>query len=231
MAWIPMRTDLEDDPAVIAIAATVGLPEDHVVGKLHRLWSWANEQTRNGNARGVTENWIDNKVRCAGFARAMSAQGWLSVTERGVSFPKFDSWNSQSAKERAVTARRVAKHRSRKSNATTVTRRVPTEENRRVLAAAAGGRPKRLTKSELADIPKVLGYGREFGLPDDRITNLRLTAYATKAITVGKAPGGLFEKMVRDLAEGRETELTVDQRRENERLYVAWESSRNGNHA
>ncbi len=42
--WIAIRVNLADDPAVVKMAA--GLPladEDHVVGKLVRLWGWANE--------------------------------------------------------------------------------------------------------------------------------------------------------------------------------------------
>lgn len=129
MAWIPMRTDLEDDPAVIAIAEGLNLETDHVVGKLHRLWSWANQQLRDGNASGVTESWVDRYVGMVGFAHMMAQQGWLVVHERGIHFPNFDAWNSQSAKERAVTARRVAVHRLKKCNAPTVTKTVPTEQN------------------------------------------------------------------------------------------------------
>lgn len=128
MAWIPMRTDLEDDPAVIAIAAALELEVDLVVGKLHRLWSWANQQLLDGNARGVTESWVDRKVSAPGFARAMAQQGWLELATDGVRFPKFDSWNSKSGKSRAVTARRVAAHRLRKCNGSTVTKSVPTEQ-------------------------------------------------------------------------------------------------------
>ena len=41
--WIKVKTDLATDPAVIRTAATLGLTEDVVVGKLCRLWSWANK--------------------------------------------------------------------------------------------------------------------------------------------------------------------------------------------
>ena len=42
--WIPMRHTLRDDPAVIAIAAELGITEYEVVGRLHSLWSWADQQ-------------------------------------------------------------------------------------------------------------------------------------------------------------------------------------------
>jgi len=56
--WIKMRMDLPDDPAVIGITERTGLDGDTVVGKLFRVWSWANRQTIDGNASGVTEAWL-----------------------------------------------------------------------------------------------------------------------------------------------------------------------------
>ncbi len=125
--WIPMRLDIARDPAVIGMAAALGLDEDTVVGKLHRLWSWANEQLQDGNAVGVTETWLDRHVGVTGFAQAMSAQGWLLVDNEGIAIPHFDTYNSKSAKTRLLTARRVARYR----NADSVTNALPREEKRR----------------------------------------------------------------------------------------------------
>lgn len=126
--WLPIRCDLHVDPAVIAIANATGTDEFCVVGRLVRLWSWANEQLPNGNAVGVTTSWIDRYLYCPGFAAAMIAAGWLEQNEYGVAFPKFEVWNSQGAKIRKVTARRVERHRAgsnAKSNAGTVTGETP----------------------------------------------------------------------------------------------------------
>ena len=57
--WIPLRADVHEDPAVIAIAAALGMEEYAVVGRLHKLWSWANRQLADGNAACVTDSWID----------------------------------------------------------------------------------------------------------------------------------------------------------------------------
>lgn len=122
--WIKMRTDLSNDPAVIAIATSLGMDEDHVVGKLHRLWSWANKQTCDGNATGVTEKWIDRYLGVTGFAEAMKSSGWLSSESGGISIPKFGRHNGESAKQRALTAKRVAKHKLTQSA-------LPREEKRR----------------------------------------------------------------------------------------------------
>ena len=124
--WIKMRVDLASDPAVIGIAAITGLEDDAVVGKLHRLWSWASQHLRSnrngdGNAPGVTVSWLDHHVRCAGFGDAMQSVGWLTVTEGGIAIPKFEAHMSQGAKQRAVTAIRAKRFRNAERNAATVT--------------------------------------------------------------------------------------------------------------
>lgn len=131
--WIPMRHDLPDDPAVIAIATATGLDEFGVIGRLHRLWSWADRQTTNGNAPGVTGLWLDGYMGRDGFADAMLAVGWLALNKDGISIPKFDEWISESAKVRALAARRQRKFRNAKRNAdrnaVTVTNSLPTVQD------------------------------------------------------------------------------------------------------
>lgn len=101
--WLKMRLDLADDPAVIAMAAALDISEDEVVGKLHRLWAWADRHTTDGNAPGITPKWVDRYV-CTGFATAMTAVSWISFSESGVSFPNFDRHNGESAKRRGEAA-------------------------------------------------------------------------------------------------------------------------------
>jgi hypothetical protein len=119
--WIKMRSDLADDPAVIGIATATGLDEFGVVGRLHKLWSWADSQTVDGNAASVTGAlsiaWLDRYVCCAGFGEAMQAAGWLATQKHGLTFPNFDRHNGQTAKQRALASKRVARHRAKKCNA------------------------------------------------------------------------------------------------------------------
>jgi len=123
--WIPMRTGLADDPAVIAIAARLGLDEDSVVGKLHRVWSWANHQTLDGHAPSVTSVWLDRYARAPGFADALAEAGWLEVTETGLWFPKFDRYNSEPAKKRALAAKRQSRRRHANRHAPSATQALP----------------------------------------------------------------------------------------------------------
>ena len=136
--WIKMRTDLHTDPAVIGIACAVGITEDEVVGKLHRVWSWADIQTVDGNAHSVSVSWIDRYLGVSGFAQAMCDAGWLTAKcsdgSAGVMFPNFDRHNGKTAKTRALTAKRVAKHKEN-TNGDSVSKvtppALPREEKRR----------------------------------------------------------------------------------------------------
>lgn len=144
--WIPIRCDLLDDPAVIAVANATGLDEYSVVGRLVKLWGWANRHTVDGNAASVTETFLSRYLDLDGtgaaFVGALVASGWLDRIDGGLRFPKFDRWNSHSAKQRVLTARRVAAHKASgnakgnavgnaKGNAPSVSDALPTEEKRR----------------------------------------------------------------------------------------------------
>lgn len=110
--WIKMRTALADDPAVICMADRLGMEEFSVVGRLHHLWSWADSQSRDGHAVGVTGKWIDRYVQRDGFADAMIAVGWLDQTETGISFPNFERHNGATAKSRGLAKDRKEKQRA-----------------------------------------------------------------------------------------------------------------------
>ncbi len=114
--WIKMRHDLIDDEAVMSIlAATDCVDTEHVIGRLWKLWSWADRHTNNGQSK-VDFAWIDSFVGCAGFANALRSVNWLALRGRYARFPKFDHHMSQSAKTRALTANRAAKFRAKKRN-------------------------------------------------------------------------------------------------------------------
>jgi hypothetical protein len=139
--WIKMRVDLLDDPAVILISDMCKIDEYGVVGRLHKLWSWADRHTLNGNGLGVTSFWVDRYIDCERFAEAMLEAGWLSDEGGHLSFPKFETHNGETAKKRALTNKRVAEFREMQrtgnaegnatGNAPNVTESVTREEKRR----------------------------------------------------------------------------------------------------
>jgi hypothetical protein len=112
--WIKMRVDLDDDPAVDVICVATGLERLAVVGRLWKLWAWADQQLHDGNAATVTVAFVDRKVEHVGFAEAMQKAGWLKILSTGISFPHFDRHNGKPAKERALTRDRVKRNRDAK---------------------------------------------------------------------------------------------------------------------
>lgn len=124
--WIKMRIDLHDDPAVVTIAATCQLDEDTVVGKLLKLWGWADRHTVDGRTSGITPAWIDRFVAKKGFSEAMVTAGWLEIANSGVAFPEFGKHNGESAKKRADAALRQRLSRSDRDKGVTGVTRVAT---------------------------------------------------------------------------------------------------------
>lgn len=117
--WIKMRVDLVRDPAVKGISRELGISRFEVVGRLHSVWSWADQHLHSGDARGVTENDVDDEAGLEGFAKAMQKEGWLKILSTGISFPNFERHNGKPAKDRALTSKRTKRYR----DANPVTRR------------------------------------------------------------------------------------------------------------
>jgi hypothetical protein len=132
--WIKMRVDLATDPAVIQIAALTELDEDAVVGKLYRVWAWADAHTTDGRL-GCGLTVVDRMARHDGFAAAMESVGWLAVDDRGVYLPGFEKHNGKTAKARAQNAKRMADARKSHTPRTEVAQKThnsaPREEKRR----------------------------------------------------------------------------------------------------
>ena len=109
--WIKMRCNLDTDPAVFQMAAALGMDELAVVGRLWKVWAWADQHIADCNAVSVTANVLDRITTTPGFAEAMRKVGWLEGRDGDLSFPHFDRHNGQTAKKRALTKNRVEKTR------------------------------------------------------------------------------------------------------------------------
>lgn len=113
--WIKLETATPDKPEICAIATRLRLDTDSVVGKLVRLWSWAEVNRVNGNDIGVTKEFLDKLVGRKGFADALEAAGWLIVKGEALQFPNFERHNGNASKIRGQTAKRVERHRQRQT--------------------------------------------------------------------------------------------------------------------
>ena len=136
--WIPMRLDLAEDPAVIEMADALGEPEAHVVGYLHVIWSWASRNCHDGSVTGVTLMSLSRVTRTGQVPELMARVGWLEVTDENgrptLHFPKWNRWNSQSAKSRvlATNRKRESRHASvPKTSRSERDKNATTEEKRR----------------------------------------------------------------------------------------------------
>jgi hypothetical protein len=110
--WIKMRTDLPEDPSVLALAEALSIDVDSVIGKLLRFWSWTDKHTKDGRLPNVKTSWIDAHVRCDGFAKALNDVQWLRENgAAGVTLPNFKKHNGESAKARADAALRQRRKR------------------------------------------------------------------------------------------------------------------------
>jgi len=102
-----------------------------------RVWGWFDQQTENGNAPSVSKKLLDRLVGVSGFCEHMKSVGWMVEEGASVYLPHFDRHNGRTAKNRVLTAKRVANHKAAnakgndESNAAIVSDALPREEKRR----------------------------------------------------------------------------------------------------
>lgn len=135
--WLKFEVNTPEKPEVLAITIEMGWDDpDLTVGKLLRVWRWFDQHTEEGNAENVTPALLDRIVGVTGFCQAMANVGWLAIDGGGISLPNFDRHNGKTAKNRSLTAKRVANHKSNakanaQGNGASVTRALPREEKNR----------------------------------------------------------------------------------------------------
>jgi len=110
--WIKMRTNLWDDPRVSNLCDLTGCNEAAVIGGLYWLWATADDHSADGELHGLTLAAIARKTGVPNLGAALCQIGWIEEIDGGVLIVRFDDHNGTSAKKRADTAKRVAKHRS-----------------------------------------------------------------------------------------------------------------------
>lgn len=106
--WIKVEVCTPDKPEVFTIAERLGLDPDTAFGKCFRVWAWWDQHNETGNAVNVSKPLIDRIAGQQCFAEAMISVGWLDLADGSCFLPKFDRHNGKTAKNRALTAKRVA---------------------------------------------------------------------------------------------------------------------------
>lgn len=129
--WMKIEKSTPMKPEIQAMAVELDMDPDEVFGKLFRVWAWFDDQTVDGNAASVTKITVNRITNVLNFAEVMEKVGWLRVKRSGLQLPNFDRHNGQTSKRRALTAKRAAKFKAKKGNASSVTSALPREEKRR----------------------------------------------------------------------------------------------------
>lgn len=133
--WIKFEKATLDKPEIWAIASELDIDPDAVIGKLLRVWAWFDEHTDNGNAPSVTKKLLNAKVNEVNFCETVINSGWMCEKDGFIWLPNFDRHNGVTAKRRALSTRRVQKHREEKPpetcNAEEVTKSLPEKEKKK----------------------------------------------------------------------------------------------------
>ncbi len=137
--WIKIDTSTPDKPEICTIATSLRIQPDAVVGKLIRLWSWAELNRISANDLGVTCEFIDKLVGQKRFGAAMMEAGWLVETDGRLSLPRFERHNGPLAKSRVLTAKRVKRHRDRnEENSAKIITKTPPSNAKKTKSADKG---------------------------------------------------------------------------------------------
>ncbi|NMP26881.1 hypothetical protein GW590_08390 [Rahnella sp. SAP-1] len=119
-SWIKIEVITPDKPEIFQLAEILNIDPDAVLGKMIRVWAWADQQTIDGNAKcnaaGVTKSVLDRVTCASGFANALIQVGWLAEEDGRLYFPNHQRHNGETSKKRALTNSRVTKMRESKRN-------------------------------------------------------------------------------------------------------------------
>lgn len=118
--WIKFEQATPDKPEVVRMATLLNIDQDEVVGKLLRVWIWADLNSIPGEKVCVTDAFLDRLVSKKRFAFAMRKVGWLTGEEGALNFPNFQRHNGESAKKRALDSVRKMSGRKADKNRTGV---------------------------------------------------------------------------------------------------------------
>jgi len=111
--WIKFEKATLDKPEVYEMAGILGIDPDAVIGKLLRVWDWFDDQSLDGYAPVTLAAQLNRNTGYAGFTEAMKQVGWMIQEGSKISIPNFQRHNGETAKQRALSAKRMAKKRSK----------------------------------------------------------------------------------------------------------------------
>ncbi|MDD4892758.1 MAG: hypothetical protein PHH73_02000 [Candidatus Rickettsiella isopodorum] len=114
MSWIKIERNLLDSEEVYELSCILKIDVYSVVGRLCAIWHWFDENSKDGTAKLCTKYKLDKTCEKSGFCDAMIKVGWLIQTDEKIIIPNYERHNSKNAKNRALSAKRMHKHREKK---------------------------------------------------------------------------------------------------------------------
>lgn len=136
--WIKWEKDLEDDPRTLRMARELKRtcnampfhPVTVVCGGLIRLWRYADSHIRDDDSLDLGASEIDELVGIPNFCSLMPADWLRQIDANTVELPGFQGHNGVEAKKRALTQKRVARHRDGEKR-NSVTQALPDQDQTR----------------------------------------------------------------------------------------------------
>lgn len=114
--WISVDCCLESKPETVEILVATGEPIDVVIGRLVRLWLWAQLNCADGTIKASPAV----LARVAGgdeaFWAAVAESGWIEFDGKNVKIAGWEQRFSQAAKRRLLDSRRKAEARKADKN-------------------------------------------------------------------------------------------------------------------
>jgi hypothetical protein len=130
MAWIKLESHTPDKIEIFQMAKILNIDIDSVTGKCCRIWAWFDLNTTDG-VTDVTVKLLLDRITCSGFCDAMLQVGWIIEDGDKLCLPNYDRHNSETAKQRGLSAKRMSKMRNfqRNNSVTSVTEKHNAERN------------------------------------------------------------------------------------------------------
>lgn len=100
---------------VLVLARKLNISRREAACACMEVWEWADNETIDGHIRGASGDDIDLMLGIPGFAVALESPevGWVKLSSAGITFPRWERNNSESAKLRALESSKKARQRAK----------------------------------------------------------------------------------------------------------------------
>jgi len=113
--WIKIEKRTPDKPEIRYISRSCECTKEKAFLAWFELWSYFDDNIdETGFLRLFTLEDCDDVAELSGIGRALQRAEWLTVDSLGLTVNKWNRHNGRSAKQRAMTARRVTDFRAHK---------------------------------------------------------------------------------------------------------------------